>query len=122
MNHIVILIQALHLFLVVGVIVAPFVPSFEYKQYALAFLLFLVLQFTLNHGQCGLTEIEGFVLGEKKVDGFLHRLITPVIQFNHSEFYNYVRIFHGVYIFLIVGQLLSFEGAQISLFSVEDAE
>lgn len=109
MDSSVALIQGLHLLLVIGVVVAPFVPVREYKQYALAFLLFLVLQFFLNQGECGLTEIEAFVLGEKKVEGFLYRLINPVIQFHHTEFYQYVRVFHGTYIAILVGQIVSLE-------------
>lgn len=101
-------IQALHLALVVGVVVSPFIPVLLYKQYALAFLLFLVLQFFLNHGECGLTTIEAVVLGEKRVDGFLYRLINPIVRFNHTEFYHYIRLYHATYILILIGQIQSF--------------
>ena len=73
------LIQLLHIILVIGLVLSIFINSFPYKHLALIFLIFLLLHYITNNNVCMLTELEYYFLGEKYQEGFLHRLIKPVL-------------------------------------------
>jgi hypothetical protein len=91
---IVYIIKFLHLLLFIGLILSLFIKDKSYKILSLSFLIYILLQFLTNTGRCGLTEIEYMIMGAKYKEGFLYRLIKPVITVPESYFNKYLYFFH----------------------------
>jgi hypothetical protein len=91
---IVYIIKILHLILFIGLITSFFVDNKSYKILCLTFLIYILLQFLTNSGRCGLTEIEYMIMGAKYQEGFLYRLIKPVITVPEHYFNKYLYFFH----------------------------
>jgi hypothetical protein len=101
------LINFLHLILVLVVSSSIFIPNYKIKQLALTFLIFLLAQYITNYGRCGLTELEYVIKGEKYQEGFLYRLIKPVITVKEDYFNNQLYLIHILYIVILSYQLLN---------------
>ena len=71
-------------------------------------LLFLLLQYSTNYGKCTLTQLEYLIMGEKYQEGFLYRLINPVIKRDENYFNYYYYIFHFLFIIILIYQLYTF--------------
>jgi hypothetical protein len=98
------IIRLLHLILVIGILASVFVPNKDYKIASLVFLIYILFQYLTNYGRCGLTEIEYLFKKEKYQEGFLYRLIKPIITVPEKYFDKYLFLIH---IILIVS--LSFQ-------------
>lgn len=53
----------------------------------------------MGYEKCGLTQLEYWVMGEKYQQGFLYRLINPIIKVREDYFEKGLVYFH---IFLII--------------------
>ena len=73
------LILSIHILLTYFIVLSPFVNNSKYKRNVLLFLIFLYIQFVTKYGKCGLINIEKFFLKEKFKNGFVYRLIKPII-------------------------------------------
>ena len=99
------LIQLLHIILVIGLVLSIFINSFPYKHLALIFLMFLLLHYITNNNVCMLTELEYYFLGEKYQEGFLHRLIKPVLTTPEKYNEKYMYLLHIIWIYILFIQL-----------------
>jgi hypothetical protein len=88
------IINFLHLLLVFGLVISIFVPNKDYKIICLVLLTYILFQYLTNYGRCGLTEIEYLFKREKYKEGFLYRLIKPVITLPEKYFDKYLYIIH----------------------------
>lgn len=108
MSYIVGIIQLLHLAIIFGVVVSVFVSSCYLKNLALTFLVFLLVQYSLGYGKCGLTELEHWFLGETEYkQGFMYRLINPLINVPENYFNNGLIYCHLVWICILIYQIYS---------------
>jgi len=95
------IIQLLHLLLVASISLSIFLPFAQLKYYSLVLLVYILFQYVTNYGKCGLTQLEYYIMGEKYQEGFLYRLIKPVITVSESYFDNYVFLLHIIYIIIL---------------------
>lgn len=75
------------------------------KNISFAFLIYLLLQYATGYSKCGLTEFEYYIKGEKYQEGFLYRLIKPVINKPEKYFYRKLFIFHIIWIIILGYQI-----------------
>jgi len=100
------IIQLIHLILIIIIFSSVFIPNIEMKKLSLTFLLFIFAQFITNYGKCGLTEIEYAIRGEKCKEGFIYRLVKPIITMPEKYFDQHLYWIHVLWI-LILGYQLS---------------
>jgi hypothetical protein len=99
------IIQLLHIFLVIFLISSVFVPSCTVKKIAFILLIFLMIQYIFKFGKCGLTQLEYAVLGENYKQGFLYRLVNPVVCVPEHYFNYGFYIVHVLWIVILGYQL-----------------
>ncbi len=99
------IIQLLHLGLVLGLTSSIFIPNIQIKKLALTFLLFIFAQYITNYGKCGLTEIEYAIRGEEYKEGFIYRLVKPVITVPEKYFNEHLYWIHLMWILILGYQL-----------------
>ena len=99
------IINFAHGILVLGVVVSVFVDNYQYKKFAFTLLVFILAQFVTNYGKCGLTELEYLFKGEKYTEGFIYRLVKPVITIPENYFDKYLYILHILWIGILWKQL-----------------
>lgn len=108
MTFAVLLIRTIHLAIVFAVIASVFIRSCYVKQLALAFLIFLLFQYILGYESCGLTKIEYVLLGEEKYkQGFMYRLINPIIKVPESYFDSALFYAHIFWIIILSYQIFN---------------
>ena len=95
------IIQSLHLLLVLIVIFSIFIKNKKLKSNVFVFLIFLLF----HYGKCGLTEFEYLFTQEKYKEGFLYRLIKPVITMPEKYFDKYLIVLHLVWIIILYYQI-----------------
>ena len=100
------IIKFMHLLLFLILLLSIFISNNLYKLLSLIILIFLLLQFIINEGKCCLTELEYIIKKEKYKEGFLYRLINPIIKRNENYFDNYYYLFHITWIIILLYQLL----------------
>jgi hypothetical protein len=88
------IIQFIHFILVLGVISSVFVPNYELKKYAFVFMIFIFIQYITNYGKCGLTELEYIFKGQDYQEGFIYRIVKPIITIPEKYFENYLYLIH----------------------------
>jgi len=94
------IILLLHITLLYAIALSPFIKDYEYKKLILILLIFLCGQYLTNYGKCGLINIERFFLKDKFKQGFVFRLIKPVICYKRNIFYQHY--FELVLIYILV--------------------
>jgi hypothetical protein len=99
------IINTVHLIIVLAVISAPFINNYKLKETVFVFLIYLLLQYISGYERCGLTELEYLVMGEKYQEGFMYRLIKPLIKIPECYFDKYVIIIHFIYLYILYNQL-----------------
>jgi hypothetical protein len=100
-----IIIKILHLIIILTIIVSPFVNNMKIKQYVFIFLCYLLFQYATGYKRCGLTELEYMVMGKEYKNGFLYRLITPMINIPEFYFDKVIQIIHIILIIILVYQI-----------------
>jgi hypothetical protein len=101
------IIKIIHLIIVLAVISAPFINNYKLKETIYVFLIYLLLQYISGYEKCGLTYLEYLIMGEKYKEGFMYRLIKPIIKISESYFDKYIIFVHLIYIYVLHNQLNS---------------
>jgi len=99
------IINILHLILVIFIIIAPFVNIKDIKMNVLIILIYLLFQYLTGYNRCGLTELEYYFMKEDYQEGFLFRIINPVIKVPEKYFDNWLYVFHIIYVIILIKQL-----------------
>ncbi len=99
------IINLIHGLLVFGLIVSVFINNIQLKQMALSILILTLVQFITNYGRCGLTELEYLFKGEKYKEGFVYRVVKPVITMPEDYFDRYFYLVHVLLIVILWKQL-----------------
>lgn len=106
MNLLVWFIKVIHLIIVVGLIASVFVENCLLKTLALTLLIFLMIQYIFGFKKCGLTQLEYLFLGEEKYQqGFIYRIVNPVICVPEKYFNNGLFFLHWLWIAVLIYQL-----------------
>jgi len=101
------IIKLIHLLIVLAVILAPFIDNYTFKENVFVFLIYLLLQYITGYERCGLTELEYLVMGEKYQEGFIYRIIKPMIRLPEHYFDKYAFAIHIIFIYVLYNQLKS---------------
>jgi hypothetical protein len=99
------IIKLVHLIIILLVLISPFIQFYILKKFVFVFLIYLLIQYISGYEKCGLTILEYAVMGEKYREGFMYRIIKPIIQIPEKYFDNYVLFVHLVYIYVLYLQL-----------------
>jgi hypothetical protein len=99
------IIQLLHIILIFSIISSVFINNIELKKFILSILILLFIQYVTNYGRCGLTEIEYMILREKYKEGFIYRLIKPVINISEEYVEYNIIILHIIWMFILYFQI-----------------
>jgi hypothetical protein len=99
------IIKLLHLILVLLIVIAPVYPNRTLKKSVFIFLLYLLFQYLTGYEKCGLTILEYLVMGEEYKEGFMYRLINPLIKIPEKYFDQYIFYLHTIYIVILYMQL-----------------
>lgn len=75
------------------------------KKIIIILIMFLCLQYTSKYGKCGLINIERFFLKEKFKEGFIYRLIKPIICYKKNIIYKKYFILIIIYLTILFVQL-----------------
>jgi hypothetical protein len=102
---IVFLIRLIHLSLVLFIVTSVFIKKIKYKISSLCILLYLLIRYISGNNKCGLTMLEYRYMGERYAEGFLFRLIKPVITTPEKYFDNYLLLFHLLWIIILIVQI-----------------
>lgn len=99
------IIKLLHLILILLIVIAPIYPNRTLKKSVFIFLLYLLFQYLTGYEKCGLTILEYLVMGEEYKEGFMYRLINPLIKIPEKYFDQYIFYLHTIYIVILYMQL-----------------
>jgi hypothetical protein len=99
------IIQSIHILLIIFINLSIFVPNHKMKEISLTLLIFMLFQYMTNYGKCGLTQIEYLVMGNNYKEGFLYRIINPIICVPEDYFNKYFYCIHILYIVILGYQL-----------------
>lgn len=99
------IIQSIHILLILFISSSIFVPNYKIKEISLTLLLFMLFQYMTNYGKCGLTQIEYLFMGDKYKEGFIYRIINPIICVPEEYFNKYFYCIHILYIVILGYQL-----------------
>ena len=99
------IIKILHLILVIFIIISPCIDSREIKINVLIILVYLLFQYLTGYNRCGITELEYYLMKEDYKEGFLYRIINPVIKVPEKYFDNWLYIFHIIYVIILINQI-----------------
>lgn len=100
------LTRYIHFLLLVGTAASIFIDNCYYKEFVFNFLVFLLIKYMTGQERCGLTELEYYFLGEQKYqEGFIYRLITPIVKVSEQYFSNFLYVLHISWIIILFAQL-----------------
>ena len=102
------IIKLLHLLLILTIVSSIMIPNKQLKEFIFTLLIFIFIQYITNYGKCGLTEIEYLLKGEKYQEGFIYRLIKPIITISEKYINMYLYWFHILWILILGYQLKYF--------------
>jgi hypothetical protein len=87
------------------IILSIFYNNIKLKEIVLSILILLMIKYLTGYDRCGLTEIEYLLKGEKYKEGFIYRIIKPILTIPEQYFENYLFILHSLYIIILITQL-----------------
>jgi hypothetical protein len=87
------------------IILSIFYNNIKLKEIVLSILILLMIKYLTGYDRCGLTEIEYLLKGEKYKEGFIYRIIKPILTIPEQYFENYLFILHSLYIIILIIQL-----------------
>lgn len=86
-----------HIVFYCGIAFSLFINECDYKKVILALILFMIFHFITKYGKCGLINIEKFFLKDKFKEGFIYRLIKPIICYKMNplggKYFNLLLIY-----------------------------
>jgi hypothetical protein len=95
------IINFLHIILILFLSFSVFIDNYKMKKASLILLILIFGQYITNHGRCGLTELEYLFLRERYQEGFMYRLIKPVITLPEEYFNKYYYVLHILWICIL---------------------
>jgi hypothetical protein len=98
-------INILHITLLLFLGLSIFIKNKNVKMSSLIILIFISLHFITKYGKCGLINIEKFILKDNFRNGFLFRLMRPVIYYKNNYFYENLFWLMLIYIFILYYQI-----------------
>jgi hypothetical protein len=99
------IINFLHIILILFLSLSIFIDNYRIKKPAFILLILIFGQYITNYGRCGLTEIEYLFMRENYKEGFMYRLIKPVITLPEAYFNKYYYVLHILWIFILWVQI-----------------
>jgi hypothetical protein len=99
------IINLLHLLLILTIICSVIIPCRKLKELIFTLLIFIFIQYITNYGKCGLTELEYLLKGEQYQEGFIYRLVKPIITISEKYIDMYLYIVHIIWIVILGYQL-----------------
>ena len=99
------IIKLFHLIVIIFFVIAPVYPNRQLKKIVFILLLYLFFQYISGYEKCGLTILEYIVMGEEYQEGFIYRLINPIIKIPEKYFDQYLFYIHSIYIVILYIQL-----------------
>ena len=99
------IIYILHLILVISLVTSIFINNNTFKHMSLIILIFLLFHYVTNNSMCVLTELEYYFKKEKYQEGFLYRLIKPVLTTPEEYVNKYLYLLHILWIIILFIQL-----------------
>lgn len=106
MKYLVSLIRIIHFMIIIAIIASVFVKSCIFKKLVLTLLVFLLVQYLCGFEKCGLTELEYYIMGEKKYkQGFIYRVVNPIIKIPEKYIYDGKFLIHLSLIGILIYQL-----------------
>jgi len=86
MNPLSLIINLIHLFFVLMMIILPFSKDFIILRFHQIILLFLSFHWLINNDKCVLTEIEKIISGKKKNnETFIGKIVGPVYKITNFQ-------------------------------------
>ena len=98
-------IYILHLILVICLVTSIFINNNTFKHMSLIILIFLLIHYITNNSMCLLTELEYYFKKEKYKEGFLYRLIKPILTTPEEYVNKYIYLLHILWIIILFVQL-----------------
>jgi hypothetical protein len=95
---------------------SPLITDCYLKKLILIFMIFLCIQYITKYGKCGLINFERFFLKEKFKEGFIYRLIKPIICYKKNIIYKNYFILILIYMIILYIQLDN-AGHNINIFN-----
>ena len=99
------IIKLFHLIVIIFFVIAPVYPNRQLKKIVFILLLYLFFQYISGYEKCGVTILEYIVMGEEYQEGFIYRLINPIIKIPEKYFDQYLFYIHSIYIVILYIQL-----------------
>ena len=99
------IIKIIHLIIVILIVSSIFIDNLFFKKNVLVFLVYLLFQYLTGYEKCGLTELEYLVMNQKYKEGFMYRIINPIIKVPEHYFNKWLFVFHILYIIILLSQV-----------------
>lgn len=99
------IINLTHWILIFGLSISIFINNYQYKKISLSLLILILIQFIINNGKCGLTEIEYLIKGEQYKEGIIYQFVKPIITIPENYIDKYFYILHILWIWILWKQL-----------------
>lgn len=100
------IIRLIHFGIILAICASVFVPNIQFKKIILTLLILLLFQYVSGWDQCGLTVLEGMVLGEaNRKDGFIYRTVKPIITVSEAWVDSYLYVIHILLILILAIQI-----------------
>lgn len=77
----------------------------DYKKLSFILLIFILFQYLTKYGKCGLISIERYFLKDNFKNGFVYRLIKPVVDYRNNPVYDHYMIILLAYIYILLIQI-----------------
>ena len=94
------IILIIHIILFYIIALTPLINDCYVKKMVLIFVIFLCIQYVSKYGKCGLINIERLFLKEKFKEGFVYRLIKPIVCYKQNIIYK--NYFPVIIIYMII--------------------
>ena len=108
-NNIIILsdyiILLLHIIIFYFLALSPVIDDCRIKFISLILIAFITVQLLTKYGKCGLINIEKYFLKEKFKNGFVFRLIKPIICYKKNVIYKHYFLVMLIYILVLYIQV-----------------
>ena len=99
------IINFLHIILILFLSLSVFIDNYRIKKPAFILLILIFGQYITNYGRCGLTELEYLFMRERYQEGFMYRLVKPVITLPEDYFNKYYYVLHILWICILWFQI-----------------
>ena len=99
------IIQSIHLLIVVSCFISIFYNDIKFKRGVFGLLLLLLFKYITGIKRCGLTELEYIIKGKDYEEGFIYRIVNPIVTIPEEYFESYLFTMHIIWILILYYQL-----------------